>query len=114
MGNIVSQNALKKLQMESQLDSRIPVLLITDIARDVDDILAVMALIGFKDKINLVGIATSGGSTVERAVQTRLWLRHLNIPDDECKVIVGPDPDYLNGKEGEKSATYGNISNMEG
>ena len=95
-------------------DTRIPVLLITDIGGDIDDTLAVIAFNGLKEKVNLVGIVTSGGDCVARAVQAKLWQQHLGVPDDKCKVIVGPDPEYLRVGEYKVGSGYGISSNIDG
>jgi inosine-uridine nucleoside N-ribohydrolase len=55
------------------------VLLITDIGADIDDTLALLALLG--SSINLVGIVTTGNHQEVRASVCRNWLARFNVPD---------------------------------
>ena len=67
-----------------------PVLVITDIGCDIDDTLALCAINGLRrlNKIQLVGVATSGGNNRVRARVARGWLRTFQIADDD--VMVAP------------------------
>lgn len=65
------------------------VILITDIGRDTDSPLALIALAKHPD-IELAGVITTGGNTINRARVARYWLRRCGIDDKDCYVI----PDY--------------------
>ena len=65
------------------------VILITDIGRDTDGPLALIALAN-NPRIELAGIITTGGNTVNRARTARYWLRMCGIQDEDCFVV----PDY--------------------
>lgn len=70
----------------------IPIALVTDVGRDIDDTLALLALLGAQRqrRIRLVGIATSGGLTRTRACVARGYLRAFGIADEDVPIAFGP------------------------
>jgi len=68
---------------------RIPILLITDIGRDIDDTLALLAIKGYEDVIELVGVVATGGNGANRAYLARAWLYHLNLKAPVCACLSG-------------------------
>lgn len=71
-----------------------PVLVLTDIGRDIDDTLAMLALNGLRrsDKICIVGVVTCGGAAATRARVARGWLRRFGLVDDDVPVVACPPP----------------------
>lgn len=67
------------------------IILITDIGRDTDTPLALIALANHT-LIELAGVITTGGNTINRGRVVRYWLRICGIKDDDCFVV----PDYSN------------------
>ena len=72
----------------SRGDDAILILLLTDIGRDIDDTLALIALQGLqrRGKIRLVGVVGTGGAGIDRARVVRWWLRRFHIADHDCPV----------------------------
>ena len=66
-----------------------PVLLITDIGRDIDDTLALLTLLGSKN-VELVGVVTSGGCSLARTGVARGWLGCLRAGFD-APIVGGND-----------------------
>jgi len=64
-------------QREQQPTGPRHVLLITDIGRDVDDTVALLALLGAAPKLALCGVVTCGGCGSERRELVRCWLHAL-------------------------------------
>ena len=65
---------------------KIPVLLITDIGRDIDDTLALLTISGYREEIELVGVVATGGNGANRAMLAKSWLSHLQL--DKVKVCA--------------------------
>ena len=67
------------------------VLLITDIGRDTDDVLALHVLSRFLEagQTRLAGVVTSGCDSDKKAGIARGWLRQLGIKDSEVAVAYG-------------------------
>ena len=65
-----------------------PVLIITDIGRDIDDTLAFLTLQGLlqQHKAQLVGVVTSGGQGEQRARVVRRWLRRFGLRDEDVPI----------------------------
>ena len=60
------------------------ILLITDIGRDVDDTLAILALGGYalsSPDVEIAGVVATGGAGTTRARVVRFWLRRMGFPD---------------------------------
>uniref|UniRef100_A0A6T8I448 Inosine/uridine-preferring nucleoside hydrolase domain-containing protein n=1 Tax=Hemiselmis andersenii TaxID=464988 RepID=A0A6T8I448_HEMAN len=68
----------------------IPFLFVTDIGRDIDDTVALLALAAYEreGKIKLVGVVATGGAGVQRARLTRYWLRRLGYRDEDVPVAA--------------------------
>ena len=66
-----------------------PILLITDIGRDIDDTLALILLNTFRkqNKIKIVGIVTTGVNGKTRGRVVRRWLNHFELPTGERKLL---------------------------
>jgi inosine-uridine nucleoside N-ribohydrolase len=81
---------LEPVKMTGSGKAPTPVLLITDIGRDIDDTIALFVLRALPST-KCVGLVTTGGSTPKRAMQARAWLRCLGVEDGECQVAAGPN-----------------------
>ena len=70
--------------------SPIPVLLVTDIGRDIDDTVALLALSTYQmmGRVKLVGAIATGGAGRRRAQLTRFWLRRLGYDDKDVPIGV--------------------------
>ena len=100
---------------ESKHDSAvkpIPLLMLTDIGRDIDDTLALLALIGYhaSHRLKIVGIIATGGANLSRACIVSGWLNRLtqaqessgcgtsglfsNIPVAVCGSSIGLEECY--------------------
>lgn len=68
----------------------VPVLLVTDIGRHVDDTLALLALAQYQaeGRIRLAGVVTTGGKAEDRARLARFWLRKLGMRDIDVQVAA--------------------------
>jgi len=68
----------------------IPMLLVTDIGRDIDDTVAMIALSTYESEgfFKLVGVIATGGAGEERARVTRFWLRRLGYKDEDVPVAA--------------------------
>jgi purine nucleosidase len=70
------------------MNSNIPVVLVTDIGGDVDDVLALYLAIG-SQKINLLGVIVTGNNNELRAHLARRILTHMNL---QHKIpVYGPE-----------------------
>jgi inosine-uridine nucleoside N-ribohydrolase len=82
---VVTAGATVLLSMAAFLRVKkpVPVLFITDIGRDIDDTLALLALVAYQREglTDLVGVVATGGLGKERARLTRGWLRRLGLGD---------------------------------
>ena len=67
------------------LSIRKKVVIITDIGRDPDDIIALLAVFAYPH-IEVVAIVTTGGNTENRAILTRHWLRKMNV-NENVKIV---------------------------
>ena len=67
-----------------------PVLIITDIGRDIDDTLALCTLNGLRKqgKVKIVGVVATGGNGLTRARVVRFWLRRFDISDTSVPVAA--------------------------
>jgi inosine-uridine nucleoside N-ribohydrolase len=79
------------------------VLLITDIGRDIDDTLALLALRGYEiqKKIEVVGVVTCSGSGKDRAKLLRLWMNGLGFRP-EIPLAVSEDTKFTLPVDSEK------------
>ena len=68
----------------------VPVLLVTDIGRHIDDTLALLALAQYQAEgmIRLAGVVTTGGKAEDRARLARFWLRKLGMRDIDVHVAA--------------------------
>ena len=85
-------NPPPKIKIPPQMyisSTRQRVILITDIGRDTDGPLALIAL-AKHPLIELAGVITTGGNTVNRGRVARYWLRMCGKTDADCFVV----PDY--------------------
>ena len=73
-----------------QRPSKRYVLLLTDIGLDIDDTLALLVLNALRrqQKVEIVGVVTAGGASVERACIVRGWLRRFGIFDEDVPVAA--------------------------
>lgn len=88
--------------------SKPKILWITDMGRDIDDTIALFAQCSMN--VDMVGVVTSGGSTLKRAQQCRAWLRHLGVSDEACGVAAGPE---FASAPFAKSRSYGGVEEIE-
>ena len=65
---------------------KMPVLLLTDIGRDIDDTLALLTIAGYREEIELVGVVATGGNGANRAILAKSWLHKLKL--DKVKVCA--------------------------
>lgn len=87
-----NQKASSTIEISPQIfisSTRQRVILISDIGRDTDGPLALITL-AKHPSIELAGVITTGGNTVNRCRVARYWLRMCGIKDHECFVV----PDY--------------------
>lgn len=70
----------------------VPIALITDVGRDIDDTLALLTILGAQKqkRVHLVGVATSGGLSQTRACAVRGYLRQNGIADEDVPIAFGP------------------------
>ena len=74
--------------------SPVPVVMITDIGRDPDDTVALLALLAYRPEFELVGVVTSGASERMRADLVMEWLDIVGCNDavrgaDCCTGVLG-------------------------
>lgn len=76
----------------------VPILLLTDIGRDIDDTIALFLLVGLvkSGRAKLVGVIGTGGAGRKRACVVRGWLRALGLPNEDTLVAA----DDSHGMEG--------------
>ena len=70
-------------------DPRVPIVLITDIGRDIDDTIALFVVHAYRARSRLVGIITCGSSEDGRAEVAREYLHMLGYADGEVPVAAG-------------------------
>ena len=85
-----------------------PVLVLTDIGRDIDDTLAMLTLNGLRrqGKIEIVGVVTAGGAAATRARLVRGWLRRFGLMDEDVPVAACPSPVSAGAEEPETPECY--------
>lgn len=68
----------------------VPVLLVTDIGRDIDDTVALACLSSYEAEgsVKLVGLVATGGLGESRARLARFWLRKLGYADERVPVAA--------------------------
>lgn len=73
-------------------NSESPVLMLTDIGRDIDDTVALIALANYQREglLRLVGVVATGGVGKHRAVLARDWLRKLGYEDKDVVLAACP------------------------
>ena len=75
----------------------VPVVLLTDIGRDIDDLLALLVLRSLvaDGRAVLAGVVATGGAGIERGLLARQWMQRLNFPDAagvEVAACLDPGP----------------------
>lgn len=68
-----------------------PLLLVTDIGRDIDDTVALLSISTYEREeglVKLVGVVATGGVGESRARLARFWLRRLGYADEDVKVAA--------------------------
>lgn len=68
----------------------IKVVLVTDIGRDIDDLIALLVCLSLhkQKKIKLCAVVGTGGAGFARACVSRWWLRRCGVPDSEIRVAA--------------------------
>ena len=97
----------------------VPVLLLTDIGRDIDDLLALLVLRGLvaDGRAVLVGVVATGGAGPARAALARAWLRRLQWPDEPelgVAACLDPGPDEVSAPAWATNGCRGNGNGNDG
>eukprot|EP00959_Pyramimonas_sp_CCMP1952_P266229 5566000-Pyramimonas_sp.AAC.1 len=79
------------MEMFASMFATMKIILITDIGRDIDDTLCLLALQPYLSdgRAELVGVVGSGGNSELRAAVARGWLRIFGYQDEQIPVMAG-------------------------